>query len=163
MWRKVMKRRVQVMVAVVVLVGALSGVAVAGPREEMRARAELLARLEISPEQKSAIADILKTYREPMRAASDELIAARKELASAINADGSTEAAVRRACRAVAASEESLVVLRARLVKDVRGVLTDAQKAKLAEHRTEAEDRLEAGIGTLRKLFDGWIDRHAAG
>ena len=136
---------------------------VASPQERRAEVLELLADLDIQPGQKSEIAKILKEHRPEIKVAADALAEARKDLFAAVHADVFSESAVRRAHKTVAAAEENVVVLRARLVQEVRGVLTEKQRAELQERRAAAADRIERRAGILRQVVDLWIENNLAG
>lgn len=160
-------KAVKLLVAVMV-VGSLAGTAWAGeerpsPQERRAAARAFAAELDIRPEQKQEIARILKGYRPQLAAAADRVAGARKDLRSAAAAEAFSESAVRLAHKSVAAQEEELAVLRARVAHEVRGVLTPEQRQKLAERRAASQDRIEGGLKNLRILVDHWIDENLAG
>lgn len=135
-------------------VGSLAG----GPAPVLQA----LVDLNLTVAQKKDIKSILTTYRPVMRQAVDGTIAARKGLFEAIHADAFNEAAVRQTSQLVAAREVDLSVLRARLVADLKGVLTAEQKAVLGKHREAAEGRFDRGVQLARMLVDRWMDESPA-
>jgi len=151
------------MVAVMIMASVMS-TGVAGAAQESLAAGgpapvlQALVELNLTAAQKSDIKAILKTYRPVVRQAVDGTIAARKGLFEAIHADTFSEIAVRQASQLAAAHEADLSVLRARLVADLKGVLTAQQKAVLSKHRDAAEGRFDRGVQLARTLIDRWMD-----
>ncbi|MFH0909386.1 MAG: Spy/CpxP family protein refolding chaperone [bacterium] len=148
----------------VMLVGSVMGAGVAGAAQESLLAGgsvpilQTLVDLNLTVAQEQDIKSILKTYRPVMRQAVDGTIVARKSLFEAIHAEAFNEAAVRQASQLAAAREVDLSVLHARLVADLKGVLTVEQKAVLQKHRAGAEGRFDRGIQLARTLVDRWID-----
>jgi len=123
--------------------------------------AATLAELDLSDDQKSRIASILKRDRSQIQQQVDALRNARTDLADAIHADSFDEAAVREASAAVATAETEMAVTRARLVQEVRAVLTPEQRDTLAHRRAAARTQISGRFGLVRGLVNDWIDRHA--
>ena len=87
---------------------------------------------------------------------------ARERLFAAIGAGGSSEADVRDAARAVAAAEEALAVLRARVNRAVADVLTGEQAGLVQSFRGDMVERGKDRVGLVRSFVDRWLDRHSA-
>jgi Spy/CpxP family protein refolding chaperone len=119
-----------------------------------------LSRLNLTPEQKSAIANAVKQHRNANRAAIDQVIEARKQLFARIHADVIDEAAIRSASRIVSQKEEDLAVCRAQTVAAVKSVFTPDQIETFNGLRTEATDHIEAQRGRLFAMVDAWVDAH---
>ena len=120
------------------------------------------ARLNLTPEQKSAIAEVIRQHRDMNRAALDEVIEARKLLFAQIHDDVVNEPAIRGASRVVSLKEENLAVCRARTVAAMKSVLTPDQLKIVKEIRATATDRLEAQRGRIPALLDAWVEAHLA-
>jgi Spy/CpxP family protein refolding chaperone len=120
-----------------------------------------LSRLDLTPEQESAIAGVIKQHRDANRAAVDEVIEARKQLFARIHDDVINESAIRSASRVVSLKEEDLAVCRARTVAAMKSVLTPDQLEIVKEIRANATDRFEAQKGRLPALVDAWVDAHS--
>ena len=121
-----------------------------------------LSRLNLTPEQKSAIADLIKQHRDANRAAMNEVVEARKQLFARIHDDGVDETAIRSASRIVSLKEENLAVCRARTVAAMKSVLTPDQLKIMKEIRATATDRLETQRGRIPALVDAWVEAHLA-
>lgn len=152
----------------VMLMGSVVGAGVVDAAQETLAPGspapilQVLVELNLTPAQKQEIKSILKAYRPVMRQAVDGTIAARKGLFEAIHADTFNEVAVRQSSQLAAAREVDLSVLRARLVADLKGVLSEQQKAALGKHREAAGLRFDRGVELARTLVDRWMDETAA-
>ena len=149
----------------VVMVGSVMGAGVASAAQDVLPAGgpapilQTLVDLKLTAAQKKDIQGILKTYRPVVRQAVDANIAAHKALFAAIHSDTFNEVAVRQASQLASAREVDLNVLRARLVADLKVVLTAEQKAVLDQHRDAAEARLDRGIELARTLADRWLDQ----
>ena len=141
-----------------------TGEGLAAPGRAGRGPGDMVAGLfylDLTEAQKASVAKILKSHREATKNAGEQLRAARLELRKVMASGEADETAVRRAYQDVARAGEELVVLLARVQKEVRGVLTEDQAARLKEMK---EDRLEASAARTQArqgLFDKWIERHA--
>lgn len=122
----------------------------------------LFQSLDLAPEQKRDIAVIINDHRPDIRAEVDRLVTARERLFAAIGAGGSSEADVRDAARAVAAAEEALAVLRARVNRAVADVLTGEQAGLVQSFRGDMVERGKDRVGLVRSFVDRWLDRHSA-
>ena len=119
--------------------------------------ATMLSRLDLTGDQKTAIAYVIKNHRDANRAALDEVIDARKALFAQIHADTVDETAIRAAARQAAGAEEDLAVLRARTIADVKAVLTPAQREILKGVRATAQTALEKQRGRIPAMVDAWV------
>ncbi len=92
---------------------------------------ERLVELKLTPEQQEKILRALKNHREDFQQTFKKLADAHRKLSDVTTQDNATEAAVREAHKAVAAAEEDLAVLRAKVRREVMLLLTEEQKAKV--------------------------------
>lgn len=118
-------------------------------------------RLNLTDQQKQEIAAILKTYRDDIVTAVDNVIVARKNLLETIHGSEYNETAVRTASQAVANAEEELAVLRAKVVSEVKGVLTAEQLSKIEQLKTDIMDRVKSRVDKIKALIDLWIANHS--
>jgi len=123
---------------------------------------EALSQVNLTPEQKSAIAVVIKQHRDANRAALDEVVEARKQLFARIHDDVINESAIRGASRVVSLKEEDLAMCRARTVAAMKSVLTPDQLEIVKEIRAKATDRFEAQRGRIPALVDAWVEAHLA-
>jgi Spy/CpxP family protein refolding chaperone len=93
----------------------------------------ILNQLNLSADQRASINGILAAQRQNGEAARQQMLAARQVLMQAINADVFNEAKVREAANAMSALEADRAVATARLLHDVRAVLTPEQQAQLQQ------------------------------
>ncbi|MGC8856426.1 MAG: Spy/CpxP family protein refolding chaperone [Anaerolineae bacterium] len=92
---------------------------------------ERIVELKLTPEQQEKILSVLKAHRSEFQETFKRLADAHRKLNETIAKDNATEAAVREAHKAVAAAEEDLAVLRAKVRREVMPLLSEEQKAKV--------------------------------
>jgi len=101
----------------------------------------MMGQLDLDEGQKQALHEKMRANHEEMAAAMDQMHAARQALAQAIHAPELDETAIRSAAADTAAVEGDLAVARARMLQQVRALLTTQQQEKLeaimAEHLAE--------------------------
>lgn len=114
-------------------------------RRAQRPRPELLARLNLRPEQLAQLREIRRESEAEARALARRLRLARRALDEAIYADAVDEAAVEERARGVAVAQAALVRLRAQTELRVRRVLTPEQLQTFRQLRQRARRRLDAG------------------
>lgn len=93
----------------------------------------LAERLDLSQAQRDQIRTIHEGYREQADLLMETVKTARQDLGDRIHAELFDEAAIREAAGRLAAAEADLAVLRARIVSDLRQVLTPEQAAEARE------------------------------
>lgn len=128
---------------------AENGVAPTYQRGELLKR--LADKLDLTPDQRAQIRDIIVADRDNLQSLLGQLHESRVALRTAIRADSPTETGVRAASANVAAVEANLAVERMKLYSNIKPVLTDAQRAKLAQLEANFDglaDSLIARIGT---------------
>lgn len=126
----------------------------------MRSPTQLPSEITLTDEQKAKIADIEKKYADKLKAATEksalteEQRGKQREAFQKVRQDGlQGEAAQKAIAEALGLTDdqkkgrEELTALTAEITKEVEGVLTDEQKAKLKEIR---EQRGRRGRGTQR-------------
>ncbi|KJU85969.1 P pilus assembly/Cpx signaling pathway, periplasmic inhibitor/zinc-resistance associated protein, partial [Candidatus Magnetobacterium bavaricum] len=111
--------------------------------------------------QKTAIANILKGYKDTLQKDVKDVVNARTQLFEAIHGNTYDEAKVRTMSRALASKEEELAVLRARIVSEINAVLTTEQKAILDQAREEFTAMIKAKIERIMTLINTWIGKHS--
>lgn len=93
----------------------------------------ILNQLNLSADQRTSINTIVGAQRQSGEAARQQYMTARQALMQTINADSFNEAKVREAAAAVAGLEADRAVATARMLHDVRAVLTPEQQAQLQQ------------------------------
>lgn len=105
---------------------------------------KFLLKLHLTPSQQEAVSAILSGSEEEMESLRDEAIQARRRIASLTRAEPLDETELRQACREASSLMEDIVVLRARMMQEILGVLTPEQKERLAQLRSEQRERQRA-------------------
>jgi Spy/CpxP family protein refolding chaperone len=121
-----------------------------------------LAGLNLTDDQKTAIAGLLKDNRTDVQATLKFYMAARENQFKAVHSDVFDEQAVRDACQVTAQYEEELAVVRARVVSQIKQVLTPEQKEMLKETKMAMKERITSRLETARAMVDSWIEAHSA-
>ena len=93
-------------------------------------RDKMAAVLGLDDTQKEQVSLVMESYGPQMKAKFSAMRDARSELEDAIESDVFDEAKVRAASKDLAASEEELAVMRAKIASQIRPVLTEDQKAR---------------------------------
>lgn len=120
-----------------------------------------LLRLDLSDAQKHEAALILARYREEGREKAAAMRNAMEALRGVTEADVFDEAAVREASKGVATAGEEMAVHAARVVAELRGILTPEQKATLDELKAERHERREGRREHRASFLDEWIEMHS--
>ena len=92
----------------------------------------VLQHLDLEDSQQAAVATLLETRHAAMDATRDQAHAAHQALRIAVTSETFDETAIRAAAALVAALDANRAVADAALLRDVRALLTDEQKAALA-------------------------------
>lgn len=142
-------------------VGAAALAAAGEPVTNRTVQAGPLAGFTLTAEQEAQSARIMREHRPRIREALQAAAAARRALFEKTYADRFDEAAVREAAKRAGACDEELSVVRARLMGDVRAILTPDQRAKLSAAREEMLRSLDARAKREGTLLDAWIEDHA--
>ena len=129
-----------------------------GPQGHML---KMLLELNLTDAQKHDIAVILKEHRSTASSTLASMITAKKDLFELIDADEMNEEAIRTAFQKAAEYEEELTVMRAKLIQEIRGVLTDEQKATLESMKAKMQAKMKERVEERRSLIDEWIDTYS--
>lgn len=118
-------------------------------------------KLNLSETQKRQIASILKSNHDALKNGIAQVVQKRGALLDAIHSDAYNEAAVRQAAQSVAATQEELAVLRARVLSEVKSVLTAEQLAVVKELKTEIAAKAKGKLQQIGSLIELWINNHS--
>ena len=119
-----------------------------------------LDKLGVTKEQKTAAAKMLQSYGERGHAMVDEFITARAELCKQVHAEEYNETAIREASRRAAETTEELAVLGARILRDLRSLLTPEQREQLRETHPKTQESVHDHVSRIREKIRDWIHRH---
>lgn len=119
-----------------------------------------LIKLDLTDAQKHEAALILSKYRDEGKERRDALRQAMEELRATAEADPQDEQAIRAAFKGVAAAGEEMAVHGAKVIAELKGVLTPEQQATLEELKaTRHEKRRHRREHRTSFLYE-WIDTH---
>lgn len=123
-----------------------------------------LERLGLSETQKQQVAAILKTHRDEIAGNLNEGVKARTKLRDALQSRDYSEAAVQEAASAMAAHQEKMILLTARVMNELRSVLTPEQNEQLAMfgvgRGARMGGRMQGATDAVLSSLDRWIAEH---
>lgn len=120
-----------------------------------------LLKLDLTDVQKHEAAVILAKYREEGKAKRNTLRKAMEDLRGASEAEPLDEEAIRATFKGVAAAGEEMAVHGAKLVAELKGILTPAQQASLEELRAARQKNRGGRMNNRTSFLDEWIDMHS--
>jgi len=125
-----------------------------GGQDVLREVGRLWSNLNLSDEQVEQAAAIVASYREAQKSARKDRVGPREEIEAIIDADEFDEAALRAIIQQEAAQREEAMVLRVKMLRDLRDVLTDEQRELIRDKRAELKQRRESRK-QIAKIFGG--------
>jgi Spy/CpxP family protein refolding chaperone len=120
-----------------------------------------LLNLDLTDAQKHEAALILSKYRDEGQERRATLRTAMEDLRGTAEADPFDEEAIRAAFKGVAGAGEEMAVHGAKLVAELKGILTPEQKESLEEHRAARHEKRKGRKGNRVSFLDEWIDTHS--
>lgn len=108
----------------------------------------------LSEDQKPKVAEIFAKYKDEMDQRRDASAAAMEKVADAVHADTFNEADIRQAFKEASAAKEEMVVLRAKILSEIKPLLTPEQIAKMKERKERMKDRREC----RDSMAEDWIE-----
>lgn len=119
---------------------------------------KMLHELDLSETQKTDITVIMKSYHDDMQAGMDQVFEAKQSLMDVMHAVEFHEADIRQAFRQVSALKENVMVLRAKMMSEIRGVLTEDQVATLEERKKHRMERMKEHRESKRSGCDSRLE-----
>ena len=105
---------------------------------------KVLKTLDLTEDQETRIKEIVGKQRGEVRSQRDQMIPAREALEKAIHSDQFNESAVRQAFKEVVKNREEMVVLRAKMMSEIRSILTPDQVRQWDDHRAKRRQEMKA-------------------
>ncbi len=115
---------------------------------------ETLLELNLTDRQRTELLGIIDKSRDEQEKLRERMREARKGLRIVMQADEFNETALREAFRKSSSVREEAFVLRAKMMNDMRKVLTDEQRAILAEKRKQRWEEMKARLCSRLKEAD---------
>lgn len=115
---------------------------------------ETLLELNLTDRQRTELLGIIDKSRDEQEKLRERMREARKDLRIVMQADEFNETALREAFRKSSSVREEAFVLRAKMMNDMRKVLTDEQRAILAEKRKQRWEEMKARLCSRLKEAD---------
>jgi Spy/CpxP family protein refolding chaperone len=110
--------------------------------------------LKISDSQQAQMTKIINKYRDEEKPLKNKIIQARENLMSVMHAEPFDEKAARKTFRNASTLEETVFILRAKMMNELNAVLTSKQKEMLKKRR-------EQKIEQKKQHFDPWHEKKA--
>ena len=120
-----------------------------------------LIRLDLTDAQKHEAALILGKHRDEGKEKRNALRSAMERLRAATDTEPFDENTVRAAFRGVATAGEEMAVHAAKLIAELRGILTSEQKADFEEHKAAWLEKHEGRRENRTSFLDEWIEVHS--
>jgi Spy/CpxP family protein refolding chaperone len=120
----------------------------------------LLIRLDLTDSQKHEAALILAKHRDEGKEEMEAMRKAMEALRAAMEAELDEEA-VREVFKGVAAAGEEMAVHGAKVVAELKGILTPEQRSVLEEHRVARQEKRRGRKEHRASFLDEWIDMHS--
>lgn len=117
-----------------------------------------LRALNLTETQQDQVRAVLAKYKETIKSQIDTLAGAHQEMAHVMHAETLDEAALRNAFKNVAGAREEMVVLRAKIIQEIRPILTTDQIDRLNEMRNRRAERFEQRSEKRWDRFEDWLD-----
>ena len=120
-----------------------------------------LERLNLSPEQKHAVAGILKNTREEAKKDFEAMKQAHQSLREVTDKTPGDEAAVKAAYKPVAAAGEQLALHHAKVKAQIDAVLTPEQRTQAQKEHEEFKGKIKEHFEKGHADLDKWIDENS--
>ena len=120
----------------------------------------MLDRMDLSEDQKQQVASILKKHRDDIARNMAEGSEARAKLAGAMQSKDYSETSVKEAAAAMAAHQEKAILLRAKVMSEIRSVLTPEQNEKMVRFPGGRKGRMQGATDAALSNLDRWIAEH---
>jgi Spy/CpxP family protein refolding chaperone len=106
-----------------------------------------MSELKLSDSQQTDVLDIIGKYESEMKNNRDSIREARKNLLAAMHAESFNEAQLREAFKQLSSIREESIVSRARMMTELKAVLTPEQMTLLKERKAQRKERIKARLG----------------
>ncbi|MBW2011748.1 MAG: Spy/CpxP family protein refolding chaperone [Deltaproteobacteria bacterium] len=116
-----------------------------------------LMQLDLTDTQKAEVRTIIDKYREQRQNMELQLSEPKEQLQLAIHAENFSEENVRQAHQNVSSIMEEMVVLRAKLMAELKPVLTADQLKVLEEKRAESPEKRQKRRQFYQTMMDAWL------
>ena len=108
--------------------------------------------LRLSADQQAQLISIIDKYEDEKDGLSSRMMEARKKVAAVLKAETFNEEDAREAFREASEVRENLFVLRARMMSEIKAVLTPEQLQRLQEGKARRQER-------MKQRFEAWTEK----
>ena len=117
-----------------------------------------LKKFNLSDEQKKQAAGIIKTHKDTIKSHMENMMTLKQAMAEAIHAEVFDEQAVRKACQELSSQKEEMIVLRAKIMNELRTILTPDQVSQLKARKEKKSDKMKLHFEKKWSRFESWLD-----
>lgn len=121
----------------------------------------ILDSLNLTEDQQSRVASVLKTHRDEIERAATDMAKAQSSLWDTMSATEVSDENVQKAARAVADRHEQLILLRAKVMIGIRQILTPEQNTQFQSLWSKRGCRMQGFADTRMSGLDKWIAEHS--
>ncbi len=118
---------------------------------------KMLTALDLTDDQKAEVRNILIKYREEQKEIRDRLHKARAEVAEVIHAEPFNEVNIREAIRQISPMMEDMMVLKAKIMAELKTLLNPDQLEFIEKERDEHVKRMGKGMQFRDLMIDTWL------
>jgi Spy/CpxP family protein refolding chaperone len=165
-----MKKLTIVFIALALTVGGFSAASAFADRHGCQGGPDLmgkfgfpvmLQKLHLTQDQKGQVASILSNHRTEIGDAAAHMSDAIRNLMDATSIDPYSQDAVNQAAQAVANQQEQNIVLRARIMNEIKQILTPDQLTAMNKIKDNLQEWLNNRVTRRLDLLDNWIAKHS--
>jgi len=121
----------------------------------------MLDRMDLSADQERQVASVLKSHRDEIVKEAAAAAEAGSALKKAMHAPSFSEESVKEAARTMAAQHERMILLRAKIMNEVRSKLTPDQNEQIQRFTEKRSGRFQGAADSRLAAMDRWIAEHS--
>jgi Spy/CpxP family protein refolding chaperone len=121
----------------------------------------MLDRMDLSADQERQVASVLKAHRDEIAQEAAAAAEAGSALKKAMHAPSFSEESVKEAARTMAAQHERMILLRARIMNEVRAILTPDQNERIQRFAEKRSGWFQGAADSRLAALDRWIAEHS--
>lgn len=122
------------------------------------AGAGFIKSLNLSEEQKKQAAAIIKSHKDAIKSNMESMMNLRQAMSETMHADVFDEQALRSACQDLSRQKEEMIVLRAKIINELRPILTSDQISQLKARKSRKSGKMKLHFEKKWSRFESWLD-----
>jgi Spy/CpxP family protein refolding chaperone len=121
----------------------------------------VLERMDLSEDQEQQIASVFKSHRDEIAKEAAAAAEAGSSLKKAMHDPESSEESVQEVARTMAAQHERMILLKSKIMKEVRSVLTPDQNERIRRFAEKRSGLFQGAVDSRLAAMDRWIAEHS--